>query len=334
MANHRPILSSTLRSPVRMLAIILVLVFTTEVVVMLVLPYLLPGGLGEGGEAFLDGTLLTLVIAPVLWVVIRSARRAEDERISMAREQEALRSQQMATLAQLATGVAHEIRNPLTSIKMMIQVNRLRFAEKGLPTDDLEIVEHEIRRMERSVNSLLEYARPEESAFGELTLQKVIASTELLVEGRCQSQRVHFELQVPSAAILVHGDGGQIQQLLLNLILNGLDAMPGGGTLTVELLEDQGLAKIRVLDTGRGISAGLEDRLFEPFVTTKQNGVGLGLGICRRIAESHRGTLVGFNRETQGAEFCLQLPLLRVGSGIAPSHAGDPDLNTPVGLTE
>ena len=308
MPSHDSTSSRILHSPARILAVILILVFSTEVVVMLVLPHVIPEVLGEIGKAFVDAILLTLVCAPVLWFVILAAKRAEQERVTMARETEALRAQQMATLAQLATGVAHEIRNPLTSIKMLIQVNRAKFADEGLPTDDLELVEHEIRRMERSVNSLLEYARPESSEFNLVTVQNVIRNTVQLIDGRCEAEGVEMEVEVPDAPATIVGDAAQLQQLLLNLILNAIDAMPNGGRLSLMLSQSEDVYELRVQDTGAGISSVVESKLFSPFVTTKENGVGLGLGICRRIAQLHNGTLVGFNRPIRGAEFLLTIP--------------------------
>ena len=330
MPGRDSALSSILHSPVRILAIILILVFTTEVVVMLVLPHVLPDVLGDIGEAFLDGLLLTLVCAPVLWLVILAAKRAEQERLTLARETEALRAQQMTTLAQLATGVAHEIRNPLTSIKMLIQVNRAKLADEGMLADDLELVEHEIRRMERSVNSLLEYARPERSEFVEFAIQQVVRNTVQLIDGRCDSQNVELIVQVPPAPATVIGDAAQIQQLLLNLALNALDAMPAGGQLSLAVAQSGKAFEIRVSDTGSGIDPAVEKKLFAPFVTTKENGVGLGLGICRRIAQSHDGTLTGANRSTRGAEFRLVLPAgrsrLETGAPAdAPASASQPE---------
>jgi len=308
MPSRDSTVSSILRSPGRILAIILILVFCTEVIVMLVLPHVIPDVLGETGKAFVDAILLTLVCAPVLWFVILAAKRAERERVNLARETEALRAQQMTTLAQLATGVAHEIRNPLTSIKMLIQVNRTKFANEGLPTDDLELVEHEIRRMERSVNSLLEYARPETSEFELLEIQHVVRNTVQLIDGRCDSQKVELTVDVPDSLATITGDSAQLQQLLLNLALNALDAMPEGGKLSLQVTENPYAIELRLQDTGVGISESIANKLFSPFVTTKENGVGLGLGICRRIAQSHNGTLVGANRATRGAEFLLTLP--------------------------
>ncbi|MCY3009575.1 MAG: ATP-binding protein [Planctomycetota bacterium] len=238
------------------------------------------------------------------------SERAEQANIEAVREKEALRTQQMATLAQLATGVAHEIRNPLTSIKMLIQVNRSKFAKEGLPTDDLELVEGEIRRMERSVNSLLEYARPERSEFCEVDLSHVIQRTHQLIVGRSQSQNVIVSIQQPSHAIRLNVDPAQIHQLLLNLCLNALDEMPSGGELTLSVREHENSAEVAVRDTGNGIDEGMMEKLFTPFVTTKPGGVGLGLGICRRIAESHQGTLVASNNSDRGASFVLTLPLI------------------------
>lgn len=237
------------------------------------------------------------------------SERAEQANLEAVREKEALRAQQMTTLAQLATGVAHEIRNPLTSIKMLIQVNRSKFAKEGLPTDDLELVESEIRRMERSVNSLLEYARPEKSEFCQVELGTVIQRTHQLIAGRSQSQDVNVTIQQPSRPISLYGDPAQIHQLLLNLCLNALDEMPSGGDLSITVREDNASVDISVRDTGNGIEEGMMNKLFTPFVTAKPGGVGLGLGICRRIAEGHRGTLVASNNSDRGANFVLTLPL-------------------------
>jgi len=422
MSNRVSAPSTVLRSPAWILGIVLILVFTVETAVMLVLPYLMPQFLGETGKAVLDALLLTLVCAPVLWWVIigplrriaiqehqrsetivanagesiltfdyngsimscnragtdlfgiaaetligRSIRLAipelpfqfaklpseyrlsalrpdgerfpvqvsvseypsesqelciaiirdltaseqgEQSRIMMARETEALRAQQMATLAQLATGVAHEIRNPLTSIKMLIQVNRAKFADEGLPTDDLELVEQEIRRMERSVNSLLDYARPEKSEFAKFAIQDVIRRTVQLIDGRCESQKVRLQVTASSTPISLVGDAAQIQQLLLNLALNSLDAMPSGGTLDIGVTQNGSIVEVAVSDSGTGLDAKILGKLFTPFVTTKVNGVGLGLGICRRIAEAHNGALSGSNQATRGAQFRLTLPIV------------------------
>ena len=241
---------------------------------------------------------------------LTASEQGEQSRITMARETEALRAQQMATLAQLATGVAHEIRNPLTSIKMLIQVNRAKFADEGLPTDDLELVEQEIRRMERSVNSLLDYARPEKSEFAKFAIQDVIRRTSQLIKGRCASQEVQLQVTAPSTPIRLVGDAAQIQQLLLNLALNSLDAMPSGGTLDIGVSQSGSSVEVAVSDSGTGIDAKILSQLFTPFVTTKPNGVGLGLGICRRIAEAHAGTLLGSNQPTRGAQFRLTLPIV------------------------
>ena len=119
----------------------------------------------------------------------------------------------------------------------------------------------------------------------------------------------------PSDPIVVEVDGGQIQQLLLNLVLNALDAMPQGGTLEIELTTSaRGEAEVRVIDTGTGISPSLLPRIFEPFVSGKETGLGLGLALSRRIAEDHCGHLTAENRPGVGACFRLRLPALQSSS--------------------
>jgi signal transduction histidine kinase len=157
------------------------------------------------------------------------------------------------------------------------------------------------------VNSLLEYARPERSEFCEMELSHVLQRTHQLIIGRSQSQNVTISIQQPSHAILLNADPAQIHQLLLNLCLNALDEMPSGGDLTISVREDDNSVEISVRDTGNGIDEGMMKKLFTPFVTTKPGGVGLGLGICRRIAEAHHGTLIASNNSDRGANFVLTL---------------------------
>ncbi|MAT15142.1 MAG: hypothetical protein CMJ46_07710 [Planctomyces sp.] len=241
---------------------------------------------------------------------LTEAQRLEKARTDAAREREAMRSQQMKTLAELATGVAHEIRNPLTSIKMLIQADRQRLEKQGMPSEDLELVEHEIRRMERSVSSLLDYARPSRPERKVISLQQILDRTRMLVEGRAKSAGIRLKLDSPETPVEVVADSEQIQQLLLNLILNAFDAMPDGGELKIELNQEESEAVVRIIDSGSGIAPDILDRLFDPFVTNKKSGVGLGLGISRRIAEEHKGSLHGFNLE-EGACFELHLPVSR-----------------------
>jgi PAS domain S-box-containing protein len=251
-------------------------------------------------------------VEPIWFIVLRDLTQneaAERERLERAREAEALKTQQMATLAQLATGVAHEIRNPLTSIKMLIQVNRKVFAEKGFPADDLKLVEDEIRRMERSVTSLLEFARPEQAEFHDFQIQESILRAAQLVEAKCRAGDIALQLPAHYPDSPVFGDSAKISQLLLNLMLNAIDAMQDGGELQVRVETDDDALILQVVDDGDGISPEVQEKLFSPFVTTKANGVGLGLGICRQIAQAHGGSIRGYNAETRGAVFELRLPL-------------------------
>jgi signal transduction histidine kinase len=137
----------------------------------------------------------------------------------------------------------------------------------------------------------------------------VIRKTVQLVDGRCKQQRVKLTIACQDSPIMLEGDASQVQQLLLNLVLNALDAMPDGGELTVRASANGERLELSVIDTGDGIRADMLDKLFVPFSTSKPAGVGLGLGICRRIASSHGGSLTGQNRLERGAEFRLSLPL-------------------------
>lgn len=235
-----------------------------------------------------------------------AVERSQAER--RRRERETLRAEQMALIAQLATSVAHEIRNPLTSVKMLIQANQEDDRDRPLSQEDLQIIEGEIRRMERYLQTFLDYARPPKLERKVIDLAALARRTLALVEARAKRAKVTLCFEPPSAPFQVEADAGQIQQLLLNLALNALDAMPQGGTLEIQLNKCDHQVELTVLDTGPGIAPSMRDQLFQPFATSKEQGVGLGLVISRRIAEDHGGSLTAQNRPSGGACLALHLP--------------------------
>jgi signal transduction histidine kinase len=231
------------------------------------------------------------------------------------REREVLRAEQLAALGQLAAGVAHEIRNPLTSIKMLVQTLREDLEARGA-AEDLQIIEVEIRRMERCLQTFLDYARPPKPDFRPLDLAQPIGRTLALIGGRARKQHVSIDYTPPASPIVVTADSEQIQQLFVNLTLNALDVMPRGGGLTIAYRRLADQVEVSVCDTGPGIAIQLLPTLFKPFTSTKETGLGLGLVTSQRIAEAHGGSLVGHNQPDGGACFILRLPLL-VAAAVA-----------------
>jgi two-component system, NtrC family, sensor histidine kinase HydH len=229
------------------------------------------------------------------------------------REREVLRAEQLAAVGQLAAGMAHEIRNPLTSIKLLVQTVQADTSGR-LPSDDLAIIEQEIRRMERTVQTFLDFARPPRLERSRRDLCELVMATLNLVRTRAARQGVTIDFQKQAERIESHVDGGQLQQVLLNLILNALDVMPTGGRLQVRLELAGQSPTITVRDTGPGIMPALLPRLFEPFASSKQTGLGLGLVVSKRIVEDHGGSLRGGNQPEGGAAFEVRLPPAHVAA--------------------
>jgi signal transduction histidine kinase len=227
------------------------------------------------------------------------------------REREVLRAEQLAAVGQVAAGVAHELRNPLTSVKMLVQTGLEGDPAAGLPAEDLAIIEHEIRRMEACIQTFLDFARPPSSERRDTDLLIVVRRAVALLEGRARRQNVTLKTELPPGPIELFIDGGQIHQVLVNLLLNALDAMPHGGELRLEVRPAAGdppRVMVGIHDSGPGIAAPILARLFEPFVSGKETGLGLGLSICRRLIEAHDGAITGENDPSGGAVFTFTLP--------------------------
>jgi signal transduction histidine kinase len=228
------------------------------------------------------------------------------------REREVLRAEQLAAVGQVAAGVAHELRNPLTSVKMLVQSGLEGQPAAGLPPEDLAVIEHEIRRMEQCIQLFLDFARPPRSERRRTDLVGVVRRALALVEGRARRQNVVLRAEVPEGPLYLLIDPEQIHQVLVNLLLNALDALPRGGTASVRLVRPAGSGgpvEVQVRDTGPGIAPRIRERLFEPFVSSKENGLGLGLSISKRLVEAHGGSVRGENGADGGALFAFTLPV-------------------------
>lgn len=251
------------------------------------------------------------------------------EKLQQSRQQ-ALRSEQLAAVGQLAAGMAHELRNPLTSMKILVQSAAERSDGTGLRNRDLDVLQQEISRLEELIRTFLDFARPCKVSAQEVDIAAIVDDTVRFLRPRAKRRLVSIENVGPSSALRVVADAHQIRQVLLNLILNALEALPGGGTVWVRVAPDgDDWLTIEVADNGSGLPDDMAERIFEPFVSTKETGLGLGLSICRRIAEAHGGTIEAAAREGGGAVFMVRLPVVpeldevaEPSLSTAPSQAG------------
>jgi signal transduction histidine kinase len=229
-----------------------------------------------------------------------------------ALETEVLHRERLSALGNLAAAVAHEVRNPLNAISMGLQRLKAEFQ----PTDDqedysrlTELMLGEVHRLNTIVEQFLSLARPFEIKPEALRVQDVFSEVATLVEGEGQQANVQIRVVAPLTLPSLKADREYLRQTLLNLILNALQAMPEGGTLTLEAKTSNGKFLIAVTDTGTGITAENQRRIFEPYFTTKAKGTGLGLAISRRIIEAHGGTITVFSDAGQGCRVQISLPI-------------------------
>ena len=257
--------------------------------------------------------LLALVVA-MGWVIYRDT--IAPLRTKLVHSQTLLEKQEkLATLGTLAAGIAHEIRNPLTSLKA-----RLYTLEKHLQTvpaarKDTDIISAEISRLERIVQDVLSFARPSDPRLETLAADTLLREVHGLMSPNLESRQVQLVVE-SNPELLLHADNGHLKQVLINLVRNGAEAIGGAGTVTLRARaaraalggRETDAVILEVSDTGKGISPEAEKRLFDPFFSTKESGTGLGLPIAARIVERHGGMLQYQTRPGHGTTFGVVLP--------------------------
>jgi signal transduction histidine kinase len=248
---------------------------------------------------------------------LRRIHRLEQEMADQAR---LLHQDKMMSLGRLAASVAHEINNPLSGVLNYIRLMQ-RTLDKGPLTADrqprfagyLDLVETEIDRCATIVSSLLTFSRRSPVAMGPVSLNAIIDRSIVLARHKLELTNVSLDARVPEALPHVSGDANQLQQCILNLVFNAVDAMPDGGTLSLAAAFEatSGSIVLSVSDTGAGIGREAMAHIFEPFYTTKHEGHGIGLGLSTTygIIERHGGSLSAHSQPGQGATFEIRLPI-------------------------
>ncbi len=249
--------------------------------------------------------------------LVRLGRSFDDllARLAAARRQ-VERSARLATLGRLAAAVAHELRNPLSGVKMNARVLADELGENTPEAETVRLILGEIDRMDLFLRELLAAASPDDRpapdsappAGAAADLRAVARSVLALLAQRCRHAGVDVEADLPEGLPPAAVEAERVRQVLLNLLHNALDAMPHGGRLTVRLAETEtGGIRAEVADTGSGVDVGEGADPFEPFLTTRPDGTGLGLYVCRRVVEGAGGS-IGYRSTGTGATFRFELP--------------------------
>lgn len=253
--------------------------------------------------------------------LIEDVDQAQSE---LSRSQESLlQSEKWAMVGKLAAGVAHSIRNPLTSVNFRLYSMKRSLELTESQKEDFEVISEEIRHIETIVRHFLEFSRPTKLKMQRVSPSDVVDMALQLLRHRLELYKVKVELRRQGRLPEVWADPDQLKEVLVNLMVNACEAMVGGGAITIS--EEEGTDKalgrvtiIRVRDSGPGIPQPIHDKIFQPFFSTKEEGTGLGLSIAQRIITDHGGRLDLESKENGGATFIITLPL-REDKAWAPS---------------
>jgi signal transduction histidine kinase len=224
------------------------------------------------------------------------------------KDRQIMQSEKLASLGQLAAGIAHEIRNPLGIISGSAETI-LKQNDQETWQEMARYIVEESERINSMINNFLSFGRLKEPQFQSCDLVDLLSRTLQLLTPQARSGNIDIVSEIPKEPILVRVDPAQMQQALMNIVLNALEAMPEGGVCNVVLSKNgKDRVMIRLSDTGPGISREDASRIFDPFFTTKDRGTGLGLSIAHTIVENHGGTISVASRPTKGTNFTINLP--------------------------
>ena len=225
-------------------------------------------------------------------------------------------SRRMANIGKLTSGVAHEVKNPINSIVVHLEILRNKLDQPDVDTQrHLDVIDAEIQRLDRVVQTLVDFTRPVELQLAETDLRTLVEQVAFVAKPDCERQGVHLETEIGTEPLTTKVDIDLMKQALLNIVINGAQAIENCGTLTLRALRSDGEAQIEVQDTGPGIPPAIRDKIFNLYFTTKKSGSGIGLAMTYRILQLHNGSVHFDTRSGEGTTFYLNLPLVSSEQG-------------------
>ena len=224
-------------------------------------------------------------------------------------EQQLERARRMAALGSMAAGIAHEIRNPLGTLRGFAQYFGSQAGEQSESRQYADLMISEVDRLNQVISGLLQFARPREPNFIQIDVNKLLAKTEQLMLGECNNHSVTMQIENgESENIQLQGDPDLLLQVLLNLLKNSINATPVGGEIALKVRQEDQTVRIVVRDNGQGMEKEERDRMFDPFFTTRKEGTGLGLAVSHQIIEQHNGRFEVESVPDKGTTITIFLP--------------------------
>ncbi len=281
------------------------------------------------GTFSIEDLELLEMLAAEASVALENARLYEE----LKKSQDIIRrADRLSALGTLAAGIAHEVRNPLVSIQTFFQLAPDRLDDQEFFTTFLGMTANEVKRIANLITELLSFARSATPSLGPVDLNELVDRVATLLEPEARKHKLTFNRNLSSVAPIVHADGDQIKQVLINLVLNAIQATDAGGTVSIATRtvdhRNGAAGQLQVHDTGIGIPADRLEHIFDPFFTTKDKGTGLGLAIAHQIITEHGGSISVDSREGAGTTFVVNLPAyvaeMETSADTAPLLDADP----------
>lgn len=230
-------------------------------------------------------------------------------------------SRRLSASSRVTRGVAHEVKNPINAIVLHLQLLQNKLAQQEPDTRrHMDIIDSEIRRLDRVVQTLVDFTRPRDLHLEEIDFRRLLEDVALLAAPDAEQHGVTVDLHMPAENLSVKVDIDLVKQAILNVVINGVQAMPSGGLLTISARQENGTALAEVQDQGGGIPKELHDKVFELYFTTKKEGSGIGLAQTYQILQWHYGS-VDFESADKGTVFRFRIPIAATSNGVSPEFA-------------